>query len=146
MSAATCTKDGKCSRCGEKGSSALGHSWNKNMTCARCSANYPPNIKIAATNLPYTTMDGVIVQSVSVISKDAFVSLEGNLKVAVELQFSGTNNSRWGAETVYFHVFDSNGNQLSSLNHDVWVSGGTFSETVTIYIPDGDNYTIEICL
>lgn len=147
MSSATCTQPAKCSRCGTTGAAALGHSWDKDLDCTRCSVSYPPNITITPVNLPYTTMDDVVVQSFSIVSTDTFNSLEGVLSVHVVIRITGVSYSYWGGDNVYFHIYDSSGQQLSSINHDFRVSySGEFSVTTDIFIPANDNYTIEFIL
>ena len=144
MSAATCTNDGKCSRCGKKGDSARGHSWNKDYDCINCSASYKPNVKISSS-LPCTTSNDVTIKSVSIVEMDAYTSLDGSIGVKVTIKINGYNDFWMGPTSASLQVYDENGNLEGGWNSESFIimeEFSSFTKNVTIYVSDGGNYTL----
>ncbi len=147
MSAATCTKDGKCSRCGKIGARALGHNWaykywngssKKETRCERCQSKYTPNIRIIGKNLPYSEeYNNLTIESVYLDDRSGvFIDDNGEIIVAawITLVTSGDDST-----VVSYKIYNSSGTLIEDWFETV---SGWYNGTIIANLPDGDTYYI----
>ena len=144
MSAATCTKDETCSRCGLKGKSAHGHNWvydNLHTTaCTYCHANYKHNIKIVGKNLPYSE-DGASILGVRLSNNTGvFINDSGKIIISAWIEFDFSCDY-YSSHIFNVNIYSSSGTLISSKSITVI---STYCEYVIANLPDHDTYYIEI--